>query len=99
MLPERVAVVFSNSHDANFASWQFFTYQNALWLLQNVHDTKFQVVDVSRLPQRVVVVLSLIERFRTLSVTNIPRNWEFGCFVKTSKFRGASVRQSLMLGW
>jgi hypothetical protein len=38
LLPERVAVVLSNSHNANFASWQFFTCQNALWLLQNVHD-------------------------------------------------------------
>jgi hypothetical protein len=56
MLPERVAVVFSNSHDANFASLQFFTYQNALWLLQNVHHSKFRVVAVSRLPQRVLVV-------------------------------------------
>jgi hypothetical protein len=63
MLPERVAViavVFSNSLDANFASWQFFTYQNALWLLQNVHDPKFRVVAVSRLPQRVLVLFSLI---------------------------------------
>jgi hypothetical protein len=59
MLPERVAVVVivsSNSHDANFASWQFFTCQNALWLLQNVHDKKFRVVAVSRLPQRVLAV-------------------------------------------
>jgi hypothetical protein len=56
MLPERVAVVFSNSHDANFTSWQFFTYQNALWLLQNVRDPKFRVVAVLRLPQCVLVV-------------------------------------------
>jgi hypothetical protein len=59
MLPERVAIViiiFSKSHDVNFASWQFFTCQNALWLLQNVHDAKFQVVAVSRLPQRVLAV-------------------------------------------
>jgi hypothetical protein len=56
MLPERVVVVFYDSLDANFASWQFFTSQNALWLLQNVHDAKFRVVAVSLLPQRVLVV-------------------------------------------
>jgi hypothetical protein len=56
MLPERDEVVFSNSHDANFASWHFSTSQNALWLLQNIHDTKFRVAAVSLLPQRVAVV-------------------------------------------
>jgi hypothetical protein len=56
VLPERVAVVFSNSHDTNFASWQFFTCQNALWLIQNIHDAKFRVVAVLLLPQRVLVV-------------------------------------------
>jgi hypothetical protein len=71
MLPERVAVVFSNSHDANFASWQFFTCQNALWMLQNIHDAKFRVVDVSLLPHRVLVFFSLIERFPSVSVTYI----------------------------
>jgi hypothetical protein len=69
MLPERVAVVFSNNLDENFASWQFFTCQNALWLLQNIHDAKFRVVAISLLPQRVLVVFSLIERFPFLSVT------------------------------
>jgi hypothetical protein len=54
--PERVAVVFCNSHDANFASWQFFACQNALWLLQNVHDAKFRVVAVSHFPQRALAV-------------------------------------------
>jgi hypothetical protein len=62
MLPERVAVVFSNSHDENFALWHFFTCQNALWLLQNIHDVKFRVVAVSLLPHRVLVF------FRSLSV-------------------------------
>jgi hypothetical protein len=38
MLPEHIAVVFSNSHDANFALWQFFTYQNALWLFRVCHN-------------------------------------------------------------
>jgi hypothetical protein len=56
-------VVFSNSHDANFTSWQFFTCQNVLWLLQNVHDTKFQVVAVSLLPQRILVVFFLLIAF------------------------------------
>jgi hypothetical protein len=42
----------------------------ALWLLQNIHDAKFRVVDDSILQQRVLVVFfSLIERFPSLSVT------------------------------
>jgi hypothetical protein len=56
IMPERVPVVFSNSHDMNFASWHFFTCQNALWLLQNIHDAKFHVVAVLILPQHVLVV-------------------------------------------
>jgi hypothetical protein len=55
-MPELVPVVFSNSHGANFASWHLFARQNALWLLQNIHDAKFRVVAVLILPQRVLVV-------------------------------------------
>jgi hypothetical protein len=56
IMPERVLVVFSNSNDTNFALWHFFTCQNALWLLQNIHDAKFRVVAVWILQQRVLVV-------------------------------------------
>jgi hypothetical protein len=49
----------------DFASWQFFTPQNTFWLLQFVHNAKLRVVAVSRLPQRVLAVLLLIERFCT----------------------------------
>jgi hypothetical protein len=51
-----LSVAFFNSHNANFASWQIFTCQNALWLLQNVHNAKFRVVAVLLLPQRVLIV-------------------------------------------
>jgi hypothetical protein len=54
-MPERVLVVFYTSHDANYALWHFSTCQNALWLLQNIHDAKFLVVAVSLLPQRILV--------------------------------------------
>jgi hypothetical protein len=67
--PERIAVVFSTSHEANFASWQFFTCQNALWLLQNVHDAKFRDVAVSLLPQRFLVVF-----FAHYSLLHFERN-------------------------
>jgi hypothetical protein len=63
VLPERDAIVFSKSHDANFASWHFFTCQNALWLLQNIYDAKFRVMAVSLLPQRVLVVFSSLSVF------------------------------------
>jgi hypothetical protein len=56
IMPERVLVVFSKSHNTNFASWHFLTCQNALWLLQNIHDAKFRVMAVLILPQRVLVV-------------------------------------------
>jgi hypothetical protein len=72
IMPERVLVVFSNSHDTNFALWHFFKCQNALWLLQNIHDAKFRAVAVLILPQRVLIVFSLIERFPFLSVTHVP---------------------------
>jgi hypothetical protein len=65
--PERVAVVSTNGQDANFASWQFFTCQNALWLLQNVHDAKFRVVAVLRLPQCVLAVFVAHWAFSNLS--------------------------------
>jgi hypothetical protein len=56
IMPERVPVIFSNSHNMNFTSWHFVTCQNALWLLQNIHEAKFRVVAVLILPQRVLVV-------------------------------------------
>jgi hypothetical protein len=55
-MPERVLVVFSNSHDTDFALRHFLTCQNALWLLQNIHDPKFRIVAVLILPQRVLLV-------------------------------------------
>jgi hypothetical protein len=37
-MPQRVVVVFCNSHDTNFASWHFFTCHNALWLFKTSHN-------------------------------------------------------------
>jgi hypothetical protein len=92
-MPERVPVVFSNSHDANFASWHFLTCQNALGLLQNIHDAKFRVVAVLILPQRVLVVFfSLIERFSSLSVTHILTK----CTVQRSKIPSKKSRQAAL---
>ena len=65
-----VVVISFDSHNTTFASWHIFTCHNALRLFKNSHNTKFRVVVVSLIPQRVVVVFfSLNERFRSLSVT------------------------------
>src|SRR5215510_7071550 len=83
MITERVAVVFSHSHDADFASWHLCTCQNALWLLQNIHHAKFRVVAVFIFPERVVVffsgqeAISQIERsISTVFALNL------GCFLR-----------------
>ena len=55
---ELVVVISCNSHDTTFASWHIFTCHNALRLYKNSHNTKFRVVAVSLMPQRVVVVFS-----------------------------------------
>jgi hypothetical protein len=69
VLPECIAVVFSNSQDANFTPWHFFTRQNALWLLQNIHDAKFRVVTFAIATTCSGCFFSLIERFPSLSIT------------------------------
>ena len=55
---EPVVVISFNNHDTPFASWHIYTCHNALWLFRNSHDTKFRVVAVSVMPQRVVVSFS-----------------------------------------
>jgi len=55
---ELVVVISFNSHDTTFASWHIFTCHNALRLFKNNHNTKFRVVAVSLMPQRVVVFFS-----------------------------------------
>jgi len=47
-----------NSHNMTFASCHIFTCHNMLQLFKNSHNTKFRVVAVSLMPQRVVVVFS-----------------------------------------
>ena len=74
MSPERVFIIFFNIHDANFASWHFFIYQTALLVFRNSQNAKFLVVAVPLMPQRVVVVFPLIERYRSLGVTHIYSN-------------------------
>jgi hypothetical protein len=53
-----IVVISFNSHDTAFASWHIFTCHNVLRLFKNSHNTKFRVVAVSLMPQRVVVVFS-----------------------------------------
>jgi hypothetical protein len=55
-MPERVVVIFFNSHETNFASWHFLICQNALWLFKNSPDAQFLVVAVSLKPQSVLAV-------------------------------------------
>jgi hypothetical protein len=77
MKSEFVVVISFNSHNTTFASWHIFTRHNALLLFKNSHNTKFHVVVVSQMPQRVVVVFfPLNERFRSLILTYIYRGWE-----------------------
>ena len=47
---------FFNNYETIFASWHIFTCHNALRLFRNNHNTKFRVVSVSQMPQRVEVV-------------------------------------------
>jgi hypothetical protein len=56
MKSELIVVISFNSHDTNFASWHIFTCHNALWSFKNSHNTKFRVLAVSLMPQRVVVI-------------------------------------------
>jgi len=58
MKSELVLVISFNSHNTTFASWHIFTCHNALRLFKNSHNTKFRVVAVSLMAQRVVVVFS-----------------------------------------
>jgi hypothetical protein len=51
-MPERVVVIFFNSHDTNLASWHFLKCQDALWLFKNRTE---RVVAVSLKPKRVLV--------------------------------------------
>jgi hypothetical protein len=55
---ELVVVISFNSHDMTVASWHIFTCNNAFWLFKNSRNTKFRVVAVSPMPQRVVVIFS-----------------------------------------
>jgi hypothetical protein len=57
-MPHRGVVISFNSHDMTFASWHIFTCHNALWMFKNSRNTKFRVVAVSLMPQRVVAVFS-----------------------------------------
>ena len=66
---ELVVVISINSHNTTFASWRIFTCHNALRLFKNSHNTKFRVVALSLIPQRVVVIFPLNEYFRSLSLT------------------------------
>jgi len=66
MKSELVVVISFNIHNTTFASWHIFTCHNALRLFKNSHDTKYGVVAVSVMPQRVVVVF--------------PAHWEFSIF-------------------
>ena len=68
MKSELVVVISFDSHNTTFASWHIFTCHNALRLFKNSHNTKFRVVAVSVMPQRVVVVFSSHERFRSLGL-------------------------------
>jgi hypothetical protein len=66
MKSELDVVISFNSHNTTFASWHIFTCHNALRLFKNGHKTKFCVVAVSVMPQRVVVVF-----FRSMSVFDL----------------------------
>ena len=55
---ELIVVISFNSHNTTFASWHIFTCHNVLRLFKNSHKTKFRVVAVSLMSQRVVVVFS-----------------------------------------
>jgi hypothetical protein len=63
MESELAVVISFNSHNTTFASWCIFTCHNALRLFENSHNTKFRFVDVSVMPQRVVVVFSAQRAF------------------------------------
>ena len=54
MKSEIVVVISFNNHNTAFASWHIFICHNEL----GCHNTKFRVVAVSLMPQRVVVVFS-----------------------------------------
>jgi hypothetical protein len=68
IMPQRVVVVFSNSHDTNFPSWHFFTCHNALWLFKTSHNALW----LFRYCHNAFwSFFPLIERFPCLSVTYI----------------------------
>jgi hypothetical protein len=72
-MSQRVVVVFSNSHDTNFASWHFFTCHNALWLFETSHNALW----LFRYCHNAFwSFFSLIERFPCLSVTCTLNQWD-----------------------